>query len=137
MDSYNSSSSYRSFNEYRWKKDPFVRLKMSPDIIEKKILIGKTRSGVTELLGNDFRRYDENTIVYNLEKYPWYFINDPKILKIHFRNGKVVKVEDNRNKNRIVITETEACSVEALTTESEIIHRNHTDISTVAEPVSK
>ena len=56
-------------------------------------LIGKTRPEIIELLGNDFRRYDENTIVYDMDEIPYFFINNPRILKIQFWAGKAVKVE--------------------------------------------
>ena len=65
-------------------------------MIKDNQLMGKTRPEIIELLGNNFRRYDENTIVYDMEDLPWFFINDPHILKIHFWSGKVVKIESNK-----------------------------------------
>ena len=63
---------------------------------ENNKLTGKSKAEVIELLGDDFWRYDENTIAYDLEDLPYFFINDPHILKINFWAGKVVKVESNK-----------------------------------------
>ena len=65
-------------------------------MIEDNLLIGKSKAEVIELLGSDFRRYDENTIVYDMDELPYFFINDPHILKVNFWSGKAVKVESNK-----------------------------------------
>ncbi|MGI9527242.1 MAG: hypothetical protein ACR2MS_09050 [Weeksellaceae bacterium] len=69
---------------------------MSEDIIESKILIGKTKEEITELLGQDFYSYGENHIAYELGFVPGLFNIDPDVLDIYFENGKATKVEQHQ-----------------------------------------
>ncbi len=80
------------FDKQTWKSNPEERYKMSEDIIESKILIGKTKQEIVELLGNDFYSYSENHIAYGVGFVPGLFNIDPDVLDIYFENGKVTKV---------------------------------------------
>lgn len=80
------------FNQQKWTENTEERYKMSDDIIKNKILIGKTKSEIIELLGEDFYKYDENHIAYDLGFVPGLFNIDPDVLDIYFENGKVIKV---------------------------------------------
>lgn len=116
---------YRTFSEYSWKRYPSDRIEMVHDLIENKILKDKTRPEVTELLGDDYRRYDENTMIYNLKKNKWYFIKDPPILKIHFWSGRVVKTETNHKSNKTIVPDTEIINKTNIVTECEAVQYEH------------
>ena len=88
----NFSDSNGYFSEYSWKNKPSKRYTMSQDLITTGILIGNTREEVVEKLGDDYYRYDENTIGYDLRKWTWQVMKEPEILKIRFWNGRVVDV---------------------------------------------
>ncbi|MDD2799081.1 MAG: hypothetical protein PHV20_10845 [Bacteroidales bacterium] len=83
------------FNKQKWDLNKDERYKMSHDIIEHELLIGKTKDEVINLLGSDFYRYDDNHVAYDLGFVPGLFNIDPDVLDIYFENGKVIKVEQH------------------------------------------
>ncbi|MCC1485587.1 hypothetical protein J1C55_13360 [Winogradskyella sp. E313] len=93
-----SASYYPSsdFDKQKWETNVEERYRMSEDIIESKILIGKTKEEITKLLGQDFYSYNENHIAYELGFVPGLFNIDPDVLDIYFENGKVTKVEQHQ-----------------------------------------
>jgi len=93
-----SASYYLShdFDKQEWVTNVKERYKMSENIIETKILIGKTKEEITKLLGQDFYSYNENPIAYELGFVPGLSNIDPDVLDIYFENGKVTKVEQNQ-----------------------------------------
>lgn len=80
------------FNKQEWASNKEERYKMSNDIMESNLLIGKTKDEVIILMGNDFYKYDDNHIAYGLGFVPGLFKIDPDVLDIYFKNGKVFKV---------------------------------------------
>lgn len=80
------------FNKKVWHENKEERFKMSNDIIESNMLIGKTKQEVIEILGSDFYKYSENHIGYYLGFVPRLLTIAPDMLGIHFKGGKVVKV---------------------------------------------
>ncbi len=82
----------KDFNKKEWQSNTEERFEMSKDIIESKILIGKSKDQVIEMLGNDFIYNNESTITYELGLVPGLFNIDPDFLGIKFKNGIVVKV---------------------------------------------
>lgn len=82
------------FNKHEWESNIEERYKMSKDIIQSELLIGKTKDEVVELLGNDYYKYDDNRIAYHLGFVPGFSI-DPDVLDIFFENGIVIKVEQH------------------------------------------
>lgn len=84
------------FNKQEWASNKEERYKMSNDIMESNLLIGKTKDEVITLMGNDFYKYDENHIAYGLGFVPGLFNIDPDVLDIYFKNGKVFKVEQHQ-----------------------------------------
>ncbi|GAB5408140.1 MAG: hypothetical protein BalsKO_05050 [Balneolaceae bacterium] len=80
------------FDQNEWDSNVEERYKMSEDIIESKMLIGKTRDEVTQILGNDFITNSESEITYELGHVPGLFNIDPDYLDIKLENGKVVNV---------------------------------------------
>jgi heme/copper-type cytochrome/quinol oxidase subunit 2 len=81
------------FDSIKWNKNIEERYKMAKDIIEKNILIGKTKDEVIKLLGNDYYESEEGTISYYLGLVPGLANIDPDVLVLYFENGIVVKVE--------------------------------------------
>ena len=90
------SRTYYYFNEYTWKTKIASRKGMTSPLIENRILIGQTKPQVIELLGDDFHYYDENSIIYHLEKFPHLPFKNPEILVIQFWRGKVINVSQNK-----------------------------------------
>lgn len=80
------------FNKQNWEVNKEERYKMSEDIIDSKMLIGKTKVEITELLGPDFYTYNENHNAFALGFVPGLIKIDPDVLDIFFENGKVIKV---------------------------------------------
>jgi hypothetical protein len=80
------------FNKNEWNSNIEERYKMSEDIIESEILIGKTRDEVIELLGNNFSTNNKSRLSYKLEFIPGLFNIDPDYLDIRFENGVVINV---------------------------------------------
>ena len=81
-----------NFNQEEWKHNEYERYRMTEDIIENQILLGKTKNEIIELLGNDYNICNENEITYFIGQVPGLFNIDPSVLSIHFKNGKVIKV---------------------------------------------
>jgi hypothetical protein len=81
------------FNQNEWNTNVEERYKMSEDIIESEMLIGKTRDEVIQILGNNFSSNDENRISYELGYVPGLFNIDPDYLDIKLENGIVVSVK--------------------------------------------
>jgi len=84
------------FDKQEWNNNKEERYKMSKDIINSEMLIGKTKEEVIGLLGDDFYSYDENSIEYDLGFVPMLFNIDPDVLVIYFEKGKVIKVEQRQ-----------------------------------------
>lgn len=80
------------FNQTEWNSNVEERYKMSEDIIESRILIGKTHNEVIEILGTDFSSKNERSITYELGHVPGLFNIDPDYLEIKLENGIVVSV---------------------------------------------
>lgn len=83
------------FDKIKWDTNKAERYKMSEDIIESKILIGKTKTEIIQLLGNDFYSYNNNHIAYELGFVPGLFNIDIDVLDIYFENEKVIKVSQH------------------------------------------
>lgn len=80
------------FNQTEWNSNIEERYRMSEDIIESKMLIGKTQEEVIEILGADFSSKNESRITYELGYVPGLFKIDPDYLMIKLENGIVVSV---------------------------------------------
>lgn len=80
------------FDQTEWNSNVEERYKMSEDIIESRILIGKTHNEVIEILGTDFSSKNERSITYELGHVPGLFNIDPDYLEIKLENGIVVSV---------------------------------------------
>lgn len=85
------------FNQNEWKSNVGNRYKMSKNLIESKMLIGKTRNEVMDLLGKDFVSNTESRLIYELGHVPGLFNIDLDYLDIIFENGVVKSVSQNNN----------------------------------------
>ena len=84
-----------NFDQNEWNSNIEERYKMSEDIIESEMLIGKTRDDVINILGNNYSTNNENRLSYELGFVPGLFNIDPAYLNIIFKNGKVISVRQN------------------------------------------
>ena len=85
------------FDKEKWKSNSENRYELSEDIIESKILIGKTKTEVIEILGEPDGNKEENYWSYYLGYVPSLFNIDPDFLDINFENNKVVTVKQLRS----------------------------------------
>jgi hypothetical protein len=80
------------FNKEKWFADKEKRYELSDDLIESKILIGKTKEEVRQLLGDELNTDNSNHWNYYLGFRPSLLGIDPDVLDIQFKDGKVVYV---------------------------------------------
>jgi hypothetical protein len=80
------------FDKQKWFANKESRYEISEDIIESKMLIGKTKLEVRELLGDEGNKEESDHWDYYLGFRPGFAIMDPDILDIEFKDGKVFKV---------------------------------------------
>jgi hypothetical protein len=87
--------SYHPTNEFdkeKWFSNKETRYELSEDIIESKMLIGKTKSEVRQILGDEDNTDKSNNWSYYLGFRPGLLNIDPDILYIEFKDGKVITV---------------------------------------------
>jgi len=82
----------KEFNKYNWEQFVDTRYTMSYSIIKKRILIGKTKDEVINLLGTKKCVIEHNMIRYSIGFLPAFFRDYPDSLEIIFENEKVIKV---------------------------------------------
>lgn len=82
----------RAFDRKKWLKDNEKRYELSKDLIENQLLIGKSKLQVKEILGLDSNCEENDIWIFYLGFTPGLGI-DPDVLKITFKNGKVIEVE--------------------------------------------
>jgi len=80
------------FDQNEWKSNIEERYKMSEDILESEMLIGKNRDEVINILGNNYSTNNENRLSYELGFVLGLFNIDPDYLYIKFENEIVVSV---------------------------------------------
>ena len=80
------------FNQHDWEKYADSRFTMSSFIIKRRILMGKTKDEVFNILGSQECIVGQNMIEYNIGFIPGPFNIDPEVLQIIFENEKVIKV---------------------------------------------
>lgn len=83
-----------SFDKDVWRTSPLTRYKMSNDIIENGLLIGKSRDDITELLGNPdmYTTETQNVLIYKIGKPPSFFEAKEEKLAVVFKNDSVIRV---------------------------------------------
>jgi hypothetical protein len=80
------------FDQNEWKSNIEERYKMSEDILESEMLIGKNRDEVINILGNNYSTNNENRLSYELGFVLGLFNINPDYLYIKFENEIVVSV---------------------------------------------
>ncbi|MFD2907622.1 hypothetical protein ACFSX9_02630 [Flavobacterium ardleyense] len=80
------------FDREKWLNDKEKRYELSEEIIESKMLIGKTKAEVKQILGNEENADESDLWNYYLGFRPQLFGIDPDVLDIEFKNGIVIKV---------------------------------------------
>ena len=82
------------FDESKWITSPTERYKMADDIIESKLLIGKTKDEVILLLGEPEMSLEVggDALLYNLGKSPSFFKSEEDKLMVLFYNNVVAQV---------------------------------------------
>ena len=81
-----------AFDKEKWLTDKEKRYELSADIIESKMLIGKTKSEIKQLLGDEGNSYDSDYWNYYLGFRSGFAIIDASFLYIEFEDGKVIKI---------------------------------------------
>ena len=79
------------FNRSRWLADKEKRYELSDDIISKKLLLGKSKAEVEQLLGRE-NNTQNNNWEYYIGFLPGFGAIDPYVLSIEFSSGKVRRV---------------------------------------------
>ena len=80
------------FDRQQWMENKEKRYEYTDDIIDNKLLIGKTKEEVISLLGNEVNDPVNNIWYYYVGFVPAIASIDPDYLVIEFENDKVVKV---------------------------------------------
>jgi hypothetical protein len=80
------------FDRQKWLNDKEKRYELSENIIESKLLIGKTKMEVKQILGDEENGDNSDLWNYYLGFKPQLFGIDPDVLDIEFKNGKVIRV---------------------------------------------
>jgi hypothetical protein len=84
----------RDFDRQKWSDNQDKRYEFSNDIIESKMLIGKSKAQVRQLLGNEGDNKDSfNVWIFGLGIRPELGNIDYSYLQVDFKGGKVVNVE--------------------------------------------
>jgi len=82
----------RKFDAEGWRRREDQRYEYSADIIESRMLIGKSKAQVRKLLGGENKPDSTDSWAYGLGFRPEYFNIDPDWLEVDFENGRVVNV---------------------------------------------
>jgi len=84
----------RDFDQKTWKADSDSRYEYTHDLIKSKMLIGKTRPQVLEILGNNGDT-SQTELYYYIGFRPELTGIDPSNIVVDFKNGKVDTVIEN------------------------------------------
>ena len=79
------------FNEDDWRNAPTKRHKLVEDLLERELLIGKTKTEVIIMLGppNSNSTLKKDIIIYDLGSPPSFSKGNPQQLQIRFKNENV------------------------------------------------
>ena len=80
------------FDKIKWFVEKEKRYEMSEDIINSRMLIGRTKVEVQQILGYEGNTNQSDDWYYDLGFKPGLFNIDPDVLEVEFKFGKVVKV---------------------------------------------
>ena len=82
------------FDDQLWRNAPSKRHEMVDDLIESRLLIGKSRTEALELLGEPTERMTngKDALIYNIGNPPSFFKNKNTVLLVIFNYENVSKV---------------------------------------------
>ncbi|QNH61245.1 hypothetical protein [Hymenobacter sediminicola] len=88
------------FDSNEWLKNPEKRYEMTTNMIESKVLIGKSKEEVSRLLGNERRlEWTKDGLdcwQYYIGDKPTFGMDlDPDAIDVYFKNGKAVRVYEH------------------------------------------
>ena len=83
------------FDKQKWFDDHEKRYELSADIIDSKVLIGKSKEEIREMLGDEENSDLSDNWIYYLGFRPQLFVIDPDYLDLTFKNNKVIKVSQH------------------------------------------
>ncbi len=83
----------RNFDRKAWMADSDKRYEYTQDLIDSKLLIGKTHEEVEQILGRNSDT-SRRKLKYYIGSKPSIIVDDPSSLTIHFKNGKVDTVKE-------------------------------------------
>jgi hypothetical protein len=86
-----------AFNKEKWLANKEKRYELSEDIIVSRMLLGKTKAEVRQILGDEGNGVKGNNWNYYLGFVPGLASIDPDVLDIEFKVGKVIKVGQHEN----------------------------------------
>lgn len=82
------------FDQTGWLSGKDRRYEYTENIINSHMLIGKTKSEVLKILGDDGNSQQSDLWYYGLGNKPGIFNTDPSLLEITFGNGEVVALKE-------------------------------------------
>lgn len=85
----------KDFNQQQWMINKEKRYELSQNIIDSKILIGKSKGEIRQMLGDEGNPENSNYWGYDLGVRPQLLGIDPDILNIEFKNDKVIAVSQH------------------------------------------
>ena len=82
------------FDQERWQMQPGMRYKMADDIIEKQLLLGKTKREVIDMLGKSYvtTSLGKGVLVYRLGRPPSFSESKSEQLLVVFEDQEAIKV---------------------------------------------
>lgn len=87
----------RDFNKQKWFDNQDKRYELSKDIITSKMLIGKTKLQVRQILGDEGENKESfNVWTFGLGVRPKLFNIDDSYLQVEFDSNKVVNVQQHK-----------------------------------------
>ena len=87
----------RDFNREKWISNKERRYEYSNDIIKSKMLIGKTKAEVKQLLGTPENSEERDDWYYNIGFVPEIMNIDRSALIVEFKDGQVTMVSQHRS----------------------------------------
>lgn len=88
----------KTFDKTLWVEKSQKRYELASDLIERKLLVGKTKKEVREILGDNGENLDKDNSWYYYLGYPpgQMFNLDPDVLCIEFKNDRVFSVKHDK-----------------------------------------
>ena len=91
------------FDQEIWNNAPGKRYQMLDDILENKLLMGKTNQEVISILGEPVKNFisEGDFLIYDLGNPPSFFDSEPQYLLVTFENKIFIKLFESLFKNNL------------------------------------